>query len=118
MKQKFNVYGMSCSACVNHVDSAVSKLDGVISVNVNLVSNSMIVEFDEKVIDIDAIINAVKNAGYDAKILKDKDVKEDVKKENKKILTRIIVSFTLLIPIMYLSMGPMMGLPSIEYLTG
>lgn len=116
MKQKFNVYGMSCSACVNHVDSAVSKLDGVISVNVNLVSNSMIVEFDEKVIDIDAIINAVKNEGYDAKILEDKDVKEDVKKENKKILTRIVISFTLLIPIMYLSMGPMMGLPSIEYL--
>ena len=116
MKQKFNVYGMSCSACVNHVDSAVKNINGVISVNVNLVSNSMVVEYDEKVTDASVIINAVKNEGYDAKVAINKDIKDDVKKENKKILVRIIVSFSLLIPIMYLSMGSMIGLPSIKYL--
>lgn len=116
MKQKFNVYGMNCSACVNHVDSAVNKLDGVISVNVNLVSSVMNVEYDEKVMSEENIIKAVKDAGYDARVARNKDIKDDVKKENKKILTRIIVSFALLVPIMYLSMGPMMHLPTISYL--
>ena len=48
MKQKFNVEGMTCSACSAHVDKAVSNIDGVNSVNVNLLSNFMEVEFDEE----------------------------------------------------------------------
>ena len=47
MKSKFNITGMTCSSCVSHVEKAVNKIDGIKKVNVNLLSNSMIVEFDE-----------------------------------------------------------------------
>lgn len=47
MKQKYNVTGMSCSACSAHVEKAVSKVPGVNSVQVNLLQNSMVVDYDE-----------------------------------------------------------------------
>ena len=68
MKQKFSVMGMSCAACVGHVNKAVARLKGVNNVDVNLLSNSMVVDYDEKVVNINDIINAVSDAGYGAKI--------------------------------------------------
>ena len=61
MKQKFKVTGMTCSACQSHVDKSVRKLDGVIDVNVNLLSNSMEVEFDNDKCNAGIICNAVIN---------------------------------------------------------
>ena len=58
-KVKFDVTGMTCSSCSSHVDKAVRKLDGVKDVNVNLLSNNMIVEYDEQVVNDDKIIKAV-----------------------------------------------------------
>ena len=66
MKQKFNVTGMTCSACSAHVDKAVRKLDGVKECNVNLLANNMTVEYDDGKLSADAISKAVEEAGYGA----------------------------------------------------
>ena len=68
MKQKFDVTGMTCSACSAHVEKAVNKLDGITNVSVNLLQNSMVVEYDEASLTTDDIINAVKSGGYGASL--------------------------------------------------
>ena len=68
MKKKFNVYKMTCSSCSSHVEKAVSSKNGVKSCNVNLLSNSMVVEYDENIVDDDEIIKSVVEAGYDASL--------------------------------------------------
>ena len=68
MKQKFDVTGMTCSACSAHVEKAVGKLEGIQTVNVNLLQNSMVVEYDDTALSADDIINAVKSC-VNAKII-------------------------------------------------
>ena len=63
MKTKFNVTGMTCSACSAHVDKSVRKLEGVSDVNVNLLANTMVVDYDEKTVTTDEIIKAVEKGG-------------------------------------------------------
>ncbi len=121
-KEKFNIYGMTCSSCALHVENAVKKLKGVKTVNVNLLSNSMIVEYDSNILNNSEIIESVKKAGYDASIFKSKkgSINED-KKINKvnsdiqNMKKRLIVSIIFLIPLMYISMHHMLyeyiGLP-------
>ncbi|UQT48174.1 heavy-metal-associated domain-containing protein [Flavonifractor plautii] len=65
MKQKFNVTGMTCSACSAHVEKAVRQVEGVDSVSVNLLGNSMLVEYGGKT-GPEQIIQAVTDAGYGA----------------------------------------------------
>ena len=67
MKQeKFDVLGMSCAACVAHVEKSVKKLEGVQDVQVSLLTNSMVVNYDESVLDANGISKAVDKAGYQA----------------------------------------------------
>ena len=68
MKQKFNVTGMTCSACSAHVEKAVNKLDAVRKAEVSLMTNSMTVDYDESVLTPDGIIQAVVHAGYGASL--------------------------------------------------
>ena len=68
MKQKFNVTGMTCSACSAHVEKAVNKLEGVRKAEVSLMTNSMKVDYDEGVLSPDGIIQAVVHAGYGASL--------------------------------------------------
>ena len=68
MKQKFNVTGMTCSACSARVEKVVNQLPGIQSAAVNLLSNSMMAEFDESVLSADDIIKAVVEAGYGAAV--------------------------------------------------
>ena len=91
MKQKFDVMGMSCSACSSHVDGCVRKLKGVSSVEVNLLSNSMNVEYDENTVNPDAIISAVQSAGYDACLPGEKNETTAIKDDSKPIKKRIIL---------------------------
>lgn len=106
MNKKYSVLGMSCAACQAHVQRAVSNLKGVNKVNVNLLSNSMIVDFDESVVNDSIIFKAVKDAGYSAK-----PFKQEKEKKDKSQLIKLIVSFILLILVMYVSMGHMISLP-------
>ena len=124
MNKKFSVTGMTCSACSASVEKAVKKLEGINSVSVNLLTNSMVVDYNEEAIDENNIIQAVTSAGYGASVfsknkneikVSDKMRVEDEIKEMKK---RLIISFAFLIPLMYISMGHMMGLPLPSFLSG
>ena len=123
MKERFDVTGMTCSACSSHVEKSVSKLTGVENVSVNLLTNSMQVEFDENKLDTAGIIKAVEDAGYGAAV-KDEHAKSGAKtsgqsgsQENnglsaveqnvKNMKKRLIVSLIFWIPLMYVSMGHM-----------
>lgn len=109
MKQ-YKITGMSCAACVARVEKAVSKVDGVQSCCVNLLTNSMTVEGEA--LDKD-IIKAVKDAGYgvantDAKSQKEKDKDDTSDEEFKALRRRLISSLGFLLVLMYFSMGHMM----------
>ena len=65
-KQKYTVTGMTCSACSSHVEKSVCKLSGMGDVTVNLLTNSMQVQYDENLCSEDSIIEAVEKAGYGA----------------------------------------------------
>ncbi|MFI3329563.1 MAG: heavy metal translocating P-type ATPase [bacterium] len=116
---KFNVNKMTCSACISHVEKTVLKLNGITKVNVQLLSNSMDVEFDEKLINDDDISNAVTKAGYPTNLKNHKvKVKQKIEDKTKEMKIRLFISIGFLIPLMYLSMGPMMGLPIFDIFTG
>lgn len=119
MKQKFNVTGMTCSACSAHVEKAVAKLKGVQNVTVSLLTNSMSVEYDEKLLSSKAICNAVKKSGYGASVA-DEAVKVApvAKPQNGVSLTRLLVSLVFCVILMYFSMGGMIGLPLPSFLNG
>lgn len=105
--QKYNVTGMSCAACSSAVEKAVSSIEGVTSCNVNLLTNSMIVEGNASSLEI---ISAVEKAGYGASIYgeKRKEKKTD-NEEIKRLLLRLITSSFFLVLLMYISMGHSMA---------
>ena len=106
MKQ-YNIKGMSSAACSARVEKAVSKVSGVTSCSVNLLTNSMSVEGSAADSDI---IKAVKNAGYGASSIKNKEKAEDTSTESpiRPMRTRFITSLVFLLILMYFSMGHMM----------
>ena len=110
MKQ-YAVTGMACAACSARVEKAVSRVEGVSSCSVNLLTNSMGVEGD---VPDSVIIQAVVDAGYGAHVMEQKKngetETEDTLKdtETKKLRKRLIASLILLVFLMYLSMGHMM----------
>lgn len=120
MTEKFNVTGMTCSACSAHVEKSVKKLNGVKSVNVNLLQNNMHVDFDETAVSVDDIINAVVSGGYGASVVGKKQEKKDNKIDNEisNMKFRLIVSLVCLVPLMYISMGHMWGWPFLSVFHG
>lgn len=116
VKEKFKVGGMSCAACSARVEKAVSKVSGVKSVAVNLILGEMQVEYGEPASE-KSIIAAVVGAGYTAKKAVDEKRTSRFLPETKKLLTRLILSLALLIPLMYVSMGSMLGAPLPPFLS-
>lgn len=117
MKQRFQVTGMSCASCSAHVEKAVGGVSGVSQVAVSLLTNSMTVEYDESRTNAAAIVRAVENAGYGAspeggeKKSGGETAQAAADAASASVKRRLIVSFTFLIPLFYLSMGHMMGWP-------
>ena len=127
IKEIYNIKGMTCAACQANITKAVSKVDGVKSINVNLLSNSMAVEFDENTTSSEDIIVAVVSIGYSAEVVNkteksnsfsnEWDKRKQLTKENVSTLkNRLFYSIILLIPLMYFSMGKMMSLPFPQYI--
>ncbi len=129
-QDKFDVGGMTCAACQAHVDRAVSKLDGVQSVAVNLLAGSMLVDYDPAQVSPDDICTAVDRAGYSASpISTGTDAVQSgsaqarsgaahMESPTKKLeaaasamRTRLIISIIFLIPLFYIGMGHMLGWP-------
>ena len=115
MKQIFDIIGMTCSSCQSHIQKAIENLDGILSCNVNLLTNTMNVEFDESKLSIQKIISTVDSIGYKAQIKEEKKV---LSKKKDKELFKLIISFSLLIILMYVSMGHMVNLPLPSFLLG
>ena len=120
MKKSFEVTGMTCSACSAHVEKSVRKLQGVESVSVNLLQNRMQVEYDDRALTEEAITEAVEKAGYGAcplepasrgKAKEERRPRDAMGQELAAMRKRLWVSIAFLIPLMYISMGHMMGLP-------
>ena len=111
---------MTCSACSAHVEKSVKNLDGVKSVNVNLLQNNMHVDFDETAVSVDDIINAVVSGGYGASVAGKEQEKKDNKIDNEisNMKFRLIVSLACLVPLMYISMGHMWGWPFLSVFHG
>ena len=134
MKQKFNVTGMTCSACQARVDKSVNKLEGVREVSVNLLTGSMQVDYDEENLNADNIIQAVIKAGYGASLSDsdDRHSRQESRLENptaadkntaqeqiySDFKKRLIISVIFMIPLMYVSMGHMAGLELPSFLSG
>lgn len=121
MTERYNIKGMTCAACSNTVEKSVAKLKGVNSVSVNLLSNNMSVDYDESVLSSQDIIKAVQGAGYDASLHTQNEAAAQKKPNNvlaevTDMKLRIIVSFAFLIPLLYISMGHMIGLPLPKFL--
>ena len=113
MKEKFVVTGMTCAACSAHVEKAAGSLPGVNSAVVNLMLGTMMVDYDPQQVTPEQIISAVESGGYGAK--RASDVKQNVHKEQDaalaKMRRRLVWSIVCLVPLFYISMGHMMGLP-------
>ncbi|WP_151951513.1 heavy metal translocating P-type ATPase [Aliarcobacter butzleri] len=114
--QKFDIKGMTCSACSTAVDRNVKKLEGINEVNVNLLNNSMIVKYDENILNNETIIKKVQDAGYEAFLIENgkktqKNSTEDNlgKIETNELKNRLIISFIFAIPLFYISMGHMLN---------
>lgn len=110
MEKKFNIEGMTCSACQAHVQKAVEKLDGLSYVNVNLLKNTMDVKYDDTITNDEIIKNAVSNAGYKA-YLPTEMKQEKVNKTSDKKGRNLIISAIFGIILFYLAMGPMLHIP-------
>ncbi len=146
-KENFNVTGMTCSACSARVEKNVAKLDGVEKVTVNLLTNSMQVEYEEAVVSEEKIIDTVVRAGYGAspkgrgvgvsgssgqsgtaaspagscgvgKCMPGGSQQNGMEEQLKEMRFRLWISFAFLIPLMYVSMGHMVGLPLPGFLSG
>ena len=121
MKERFDVFGMTCSACSAHVEKSVRALEGVREANVNLLQNTMSVDFDEQVLTKNGIIAAVRKAGYDAKAQSEEAAAPKQQAESDELhgmKTRLITSIVFLVLLMYISMGHMLGAPLPQFLHG
>ncbi|MGN1411463.1 MAG: heavy metal translocating P-type ATPase [Oscillospiraceae bacterium] len=122
VKEKFNVTGMTCTNCSSHVERAVSKVNGVSNVKVNLMSNNMLVEYDETILKSSDIINTVVSVGYGANSINGENSSKEKKlpkqDEAEKIKKQLISSVVFFVPLFYLCMGHMIGLPLPSFLSG
>ncbi len=128
-KEQFNVTGMTCAACSARVEKAVGKLAGVDKVAVNLLKNSMVVDYDEAALNTQDIIAAVTNAGYGAepkeaapqgKAAKSAQASANdiARQEYEAVKKRLKLSLLFAVPLSYISMGHMMGWPLPEIFLG
>ena len=115
--QRFEVTGMSCAACSAHVEKAVAAVPGVAGVSVSLLTNSMQVEYEADPVPED-VIAAVEGAGYGAAVAEEADADALEDTETPKLKRRLLTSLCFLVPLMYLSMGHMIGLPLPPFMDG
>ena len=105
MVKKFSIVGMSCSACSSAIENGLNKVNGINSVKVNLLSNSMDVDYDDSIINDSLICNKVKDIGYDAYLYN-----RDYHKNNNSLFTKLILSIILMVLLVYISMGYMFNI--------
>ena len=128
--EKYSVTGMTCAACQANVTRCVQKLEGVEEVNVSLLANQMTVSYDESRLTPAEIVGAVKEIGYGASSMEQSETRgggfrsewqtrQDQAEESRRSMKRRLVSsIILLVPLMYIAMGGMIGLPMPAFFVG
>lgn len=118
MTEKFVVTGMTCAACAAHVEKAANSLDGVDSAAVNLMLGTLVCSYDADRVSPQAIITAVEAAGYGAAPADDakRDIRREQEESARAMGRRLLWSVVCLVPLFYLSMGHMMGLPVPDFM--
>lgn len=113
MTEKFVVTGMTCAACAAHVEKAANSLDGVDSAAVNLMLGTLVCSYDADKVTPQAIISAVEASGYGAAPADEakRDIRREQEASARAMGRRLLWSVVCLVPLFYLSMGHMMGLP-------
>ena len=126
IKEKLIITGMTCAVCQNTVTKSINSVKGVVKADVNLISGVAYVEFDETKTNINDIIKAIVDSGYGVKQDKVESqknnswetIKQEKIKESKQLRSRLICSLVFLLPLMYISMGSMIGLPIPSFFIG
>ncbi|MBQ2702111.1 MAG: heavy metal translocating P-type ATPase, partial [Clostridia bacterium] len=110
MKEKFSVTGMSCAACSAGIERTLNKKEGIKRADVSLMGECMTVEYDESVISRQQIIDEVLGLGYGASVFDERSIKAEKPQPNR-LKKRFLLSLLFLLPLMYFSMGGMVGFP-------
>ena len=125
MSEKYNITGMTCSACSTHVTKAIEKLEGTQNVTVNLLTNSLTLDYDKDKLSEKDIIEAVEKAGYGAssskvqkKESKESSSKQIAEKEKNELKQRFTVSLIFAVPLVYIAMGSMLNWPMPSIMMG
>ena len=111
MKEKFSVIGMTCAACSAGIEKTIQKLHGIHSVEVSLMGECMVVDYDEQIISAEKIFEAVQQLGYGIGAYDNTALKERVSQDDS-LKKRFLLSLLIMLPLMYCSMGGMIGLPT------
>ncbi|MFA5007423.1 MAG: heavy metal translocating P-type ATPase [Candidatus Izemoplasmatales bacterium] len=115
MRKKYTITGMTCAACEAHVNKSVAAIDGVRDVSVSLLANTMVVDYDERVTSAETIVKAVAEGGYGA--AEGTASPKAVADATFAMKRRLIASVVLFVPLLYVSMGAMLGLPQWTWLS-
>jgi len=122
VEKHLEIKGMTCTACAIAIEKSVGKLDGIEEVSVNFATEKMKIRYSEDILSETKIADQVRNTGYDVaeeqKNEPGKPSKDNVKKHEESMKKRFIVSLIFTIPIFYLAMGEMFGLPMPGFLSG
>lgn len=116
--QTFAIEGMTCASCAQTIEKAVGKLSGVDKASVNLATEKMQVSYNPSAISVSDVTGAVSNSGY-AAVLETTDTQDNSRAEKrekkekriKQLLNRFGISIIFTIPLLIISMGPMVGMP-------
>src|SRR5690554_44881 len=110
--ENLSVKGMTCAACVASVERATKKLDGITDVHVNLATEKLSFNYDAALVSIEDVKKAVKDVGYDIADKLESTDEHQLRKEKeiKKLWIRFLISAIFSLPLLYISMGPMIGL--------
>ena len=116
--QTFAIEGMTCASCAQTIEKAVGKLSGVDKASVNLATEKMQVSYNPSAISVSDVTGAVSNSGY-AAVLETTDTQDNSRAEKrekkekrmKQLLNRFGISIIFTIPVLIISMGPMVGMP-------
>ena len=113
MKKDFKVTGMTCAACSSRVERVLNKMEGVTKAEVNLATEDLHVDYDDSKLNTQDIIGKIEKAGYGAYEVKEETKIDETDKEEaiNSLKKRFVLSLVFAVPLLYISMGHMMGAP-------
>ena len=113
MKKDFKVTGMTCAACSSRVERVLNKMEGVTKAEVNLATEDLHIDYDDSKLNTQDIIGRIEKAGYGAYEVKEDTKIDEADKEDaiNSLKKRFILSLIFAVPLLYISMGHMMGAP-------